>query len=147
VSKRNVELAKRWFEEVWNQGRLEAIDEMASPEAIGEGQLHHGRPIDLKQFREFAQQLRQAFPDFHVTIEDTIAAGDRVVVRWHAEMAHRGEFMGVPPTNRGVSVSGITILRYARGKIIQGWDNWDQLGLLVQIGAVPERFAPASAAA
>ena len=147
MSKRNVELAHRWFEEVWNQGRLEAIDEMASAEAVGEGQLHHGPPIDLKQFREFAEDLRRAFPDLHVTIEDTIAAGDRVVLRWHAQMTHRGPFMGVESTGRNVTVSGVTILRYAKGKIVQGWDHWDQLGLLAQIGGVSQQFAPAHAAA
>ena len=147
MSKRNVELAHRWFEEVWNQGRLESIDEMASTEAVGEGQLHHGPPIDIKQFREFVRALRQAFPDFHVTIEDTIAARDRVVLRWRAQMSHRGSFMGVEPTGKSVVVSGVTILRYAKGKIVQGWDHWDQLGLLAQIGGVPAEFAPAHAAA
>jgi steroid delta-isomerase-like uncharacterized protein len=145
MSKRNIELAHRWFEEVWNQGRLEAIDEMASADAVGEGQIRQGDRINLDQFREFARGLRAAFPDFHVTMEDTIAAGDRVVLRWRAEMIHRGSFMGVEPTGRQVTVSGVTILRYARGKIVQGWDHWDQLGLLAQIGGVPDRFAPVAA--
>jgi predicted ester cyclase len=145
MSKRNVELAHRWFEEVWNQGRLEAIDEMASPEAKGQGQLHHGPPINLQQFRQFAEGLHKAFPGLHVVIEDTIDSKDLVVLRWHADMTHRGSFMGVEPTGRDVRITGITIFRYVRGKLVQGWDNWDQLGLLAQIGAVPERFAPIAA--
>jgi len=147
MSKRNVELAHRWFEEVWNKGRMEAIAEMASPEAKGEGQLHHGPPINLQEFRQFAEEMQRGFPGLHVIIDDTIAAKDLVVLRWHADMTHRGPFMGVEPTGLQVKVTGITILRYARGKIVQGWDNWDQLGLLAQIGAVPKQFAPASAAA
>src|SRR5947209_19370261 len=99
MSKRNVELAHRWFEEVWNQGRLESIDEMASTEAVGEGQLHHGPPIDIKQFREFARALRQAFRDFQVTVEDTIAARDRVVVCSRTQVSHRGACLGVYPTS------------------------------------------------
>jgi steroid delta-isomerase-like uncharacterized protein len=145
MSKRNVELAHRWFEEVWNNRRLEVIDEMASRDALGEGQLHHGAPINIEQFREFARELQQAFPQLHLKIEDTIAADDRVVIRWHTEMVHEGAFMGVAATGRKVSLTGITILRFAEGKIVQGWDNWDQLGLLAQIGAIPERFAPVAA--
>ena len=145
MSKQNVELAHKWFEEVWNQRRLETIDEMASPEAIGEGQMHHGASINVEQFRQFARELQTAFPDFHLTIEDTISAADRVVVRWRAAMTHEATFMGVTPTGRKVSLTGITILRFVRGKIVQGWDNWDQLGLLLQIGAIPDRFAPIAA--
>jgi steroid delta-isomerase-like uncharacterized protein len=145
MSKRNVELAHRWFEEVWNNRHLEVIDEMASPDALGEGQLHHGAPINIEQFRQFAREMQNAFPQLHLKIEDTIASGDRVVIRWHTEMVHEGTFMGVAGTGRKVSLTGITILRFAKGKIVQGWDNWDQLGLLAQIGAVPGRFAPVAA--
>jgi predicted ester cyclase len=60
-------------------------------------------------------------------------------------MVHEETFMGVAGTGRKVSLAGITILRFAKGKIVQGWDNWDQLGLLAQIGAVPDRFAPVAA--
>lgn len=142
----NITLAHRWFEDLWNRGRFEAIDEMADATAVGRGQMLHDAPIDLKQFREFAHHLRSAFPDFHVTIEDTIADEDRVVLRWRANMTHTGQFLHYLPTGKKVAVSGITIFRIRDGKIVAGWDNWDQLGMLEQIGAVPEQYPKSSAA-
>jgi steroid delta-isomerase-like uncharacterized protein len=141
----NIALARRWFEELWNQGRFEIIDEMADTHAVGRGQMLHDAPIDLKQFREFAHHLRSAFPDFHVTIEDTIAEKDRVVLRWQADMTHSGQFLRYPATGKKVDISGITIFRLKEGKIVAGWDKWDQLGMLEQIGAVPEQNPKSSA--
>lgn len=137
MSKENAALAHRWFEEVWNKKRLDAIDEMADPKAVGHGQQFHDGLINLEEFRAFAAHLHGAFPDLRVTIEDTITEGDRVVLRWKLQMTHSGQFLQYSPTNKQVNISGITILRVANGKIAAGWDKWDQLGLLEQIGAVP----------
>jgi predicted ester cyclase len=73
-----------------------------------------------------------------VQIHDTIEQGDKVVARWSATMTHTGQFLDTPPTGRDVSVNGISIQRFVGGKIVEGWDNWDQLGLLVQLGAAPQ---------
>jgi len=137
VSKENAALAHRWFEEVWNKKRLDAIAEMADPKAVGHGQQLHDGLINLDDFGAFASHLQSAFPDLKVTIEDTITEGDRVVLRWQLHMTHTGQFLRYPPTNKQVNISGITIFRMANGKIIAGWDKWDQLGLLEQIEAVP----------
>src|SRR5215831_19123979 len=102
MSQKNVELAHRWFDELWNKKRLYAIDEMASSEARGRGQVGHAAEINLDQFRVFARSLQAAFPDFHITIEDTLDKGDRVVLRWRAEMTHKGTFMGTPATDKTV---------------------------------------------
>jgi len=142
----NSALIRRWFEEVWNKGRMEAIDEMASPDAIGHGQAQHDTDIGLKEFRKLAAGLRTAFPDFKATIDQVIEQGDKVVARWTTTMTHKGEFLGFAPTGKKATVTGTTILRIIDGKIIEGWDNWDQLGLLVQIGAVnPAHFVPPGA--
>lgn len=145
-TKENVRLAKRWFEELWNQGRYEVIDELADERAVGTGQQLHDHPINLEQFRGFAKHLRDAFPDFHVEIEDTIAENDRVALRWRAKMTHSGKFLSYPATGKKVNISGITILRISNGKIVAGWDKWDQLGLLEQIGAVPVQHPKDTAA-
>ena len=137
MSKENAALAHRWFEEVWNKKRLDAIAEMADPKAVGHGQQLHDGLINLDDFGAFASHLQSAFPDLKVTIEDTITEGDRVVLRWQLHMTHTGQFLRYPPTNKQVNISGITIFRMANGKIIAGWDKWDQLGLLEQIEAVP----------
>jgi steroid delta-isomerase-like uncharacterized protein len=138
MSQSNVSIAHRWFEEVWNQGRLSTIDELAFPHATGHGQIEGGAEINIPQFRALVETMLSAFPDFHVAIQDTISEGDRVVVRWTATMTHKGAFAGTPATGRRANVTGITILKVADGKIAEGWDNWDQLSLLTQIGAVPK---------
>jgi len=137
MGQENSILIRRWFDEVWNKGRMEAIDEMASPDAVGHGQAQHDTDIGLKEFRIFAMDLRRAFPDFKVTIDRVIEQGDIVVARWTTTMTHKGEFLGFPATGKKVTVTGTSMQRIANGKIVEGWDNWDQLGLLVQIGAVP----------
>ncbi len=140
----NSALIRRWFDEIWNNGRMEAIDEMASPDVIGHGQAQHDIDVGLEQFRAFAIDLRRAFPDMQVSIDQTIEQGDKVVAHWTSTMTHKDAFLGFAPTGRKVTVTGISIQRISNGKIVEGWDNWDQLGLLVQIGAVPAaRFVEA----
>jgi steroid delta-isomerase-like uncharacterized protein len=137
MAQENSMLIRRWFEEVWNHGRMEAIEEMASPDVIGHGQAQHATDIGLKEFRVFATDLRGAFPDMKVTIDDVIEQGDKVVARWTATMTHRGQFLGMAPTGKTATITGTSTQRISGGKIVEGWDNWDQLGLLVQIGAIP----------
>jgi steroid delta-isomerase-like uncharacterized protein len=137
MAQENSILIRRWFEEVWNNGRMEAIDEMASPDVIGHGQAQHATDIGLREFKPFVQALRSAFPDMKVTIDYIIEQGDKVVARWTSTMTHRGEFLGIAPTGKKATITGTTTQRISGGKIVEGWDNWDQLGLLVQIGAVP----------
>jgi steroid delta-isomerase-like uncharacterized protein len=137
MAQENSALIRRWFEEVWNKGRMEAIDEMASPSVIGHGQAQHDTDIGLQEFRAFASSIRSAFPDLKVTIDHTVEQGDKVVARWTATMTHKGNFLGFAPTGKTATITGTTTQRIAGGKIVEGWDNWDQLGLLVQIGAVP----------
>ena len=137
MAQENSILIRRWFEEVWNNGRMESIDEMASPDVIGHGQAQHATDIGLREFKPFVQALRSAFPDMKVTIDYVIEQGDKVVARWTSTMTHRGEFLGIAPTGKKATITGTTTQRISGGKIVEGWDNWDQLGLLVQIGAVP----------
>lgn len=135
--KDNAQFIHRWFDEVWNKGRMEAIDELCRPDAIGHGQVQHEVDVGLAEFKQFARDLRTAFPDIRITIHETLAQGDKVVARWSAKMTHSGTFLGFAPTGRKAEVTGTSIQRIVDGKIAEGWDNWDQLGLLVQIGAVP----------
>ncbi|HEY7099515.1 MAG TPA: ester cyclase [Terriglobales bacterium] len=142
----NAAILRRWFEEVWNKGRLSAIDEMASPDVIGHGQAQHGVDIGLKEFRPFVERLRSAFPDIRITVHQTVEQGEYAVARWSANMTHTGEFLNIRPSGRHVMVTGTTMVRIAGGKIVEGWDNWDQLGLLVQLGALPAAaFVPTAA--
>jgi steroid delta-isomerase-like uncharacterized protein len=142
----NIAMMKRWFEEVWNQGRMDTVRELLDEKATGFGQAGHETEIHGPEgFIAFAQQIRAAFPDIKTTVEDVFGNDDQVAVRWSANMTHTGGDLGIPPSNRKVHVTGMTMARIANGKIVAGWDNWDQLALLRQIGAVPEAHeSPAS---
>ena len=80
---------------------------------------------------------RTSFPDFHVTSEDIIAEGDKVVSRWTASGTHKGELFGIPPTGKKATWKGISIYRFADGKIVEAWGDADFLGLLQQLGVMP----------
>jgi steroid delta-isomerase-like uncharacterized protein len=133
----NVEFFRRWFEEVWNQGHLEAVEEMMAADAVGFGQ---GGPDAVirgpADFRTFVSRFRRAFPDIKLSIEDAFGNGDRVALRWSAVMTHLGDDLGIAATGKRVMTNGISIARIRGGKIVEGWDNWDQFGLLQKLGAV-----------
>lgn len=125
---------RRWFQEVWNEGKIETVHELFHPEGRATG--HYGAQSEIsgpKGFVPFVEQIRGAFPDVKVTVEDAFGADDKVTVRWSARMTHTGNGLG-PATNKPVRITGITIVRISNGQIVEGWDNWDQLGMLEQMG-------------
>jgi steroid delta-isomerase-like uncharacterized protein len=130
----NVALMQRWFKEVWNEGRVQTIYDLMDENGIGIGQDQPGVEIHgPADFVALFNRLHGAFPDIKITVNDTIAADDKVVVRWSAQMTHTGDHLGIPATNRPVRITGITIAQIKDGKIIRGWDNWDQLALMQQL--------------
>ena len=96
-----------------------------------------GQAHDREGLTQFNLAIRAAFPDLTVTIDDLIAEGDKVVWRWSARGTQRGELMGIPPTGREVTLTGISIDRLAGGQIVERWGEIDNLGLLQQLGAIP----------
>jgi steroid delta-isomerase-like uncharacterized protein len=134
----NKALVRRWFDEVWNQGREETIDELLAADGVAHGL--GDTDVDIHGpagFRPFFRNLRCSFPDLRITIEDSMAEGERVTARVRLEGTHRGAGLGVPPTGRRIAVNGIVLVRIVGGQIVEGWNSWDQLGLLRQIGALP----------
>jgi len=138
MSDENKVLARRVFDEVWSQGKLDLADEILTPDFVGRpggmGEPFKG-PAGAK---EFIGRLREAFPDISFTVEEMIAEGDLVATRWTATGTNDGEFMGFEPTGRKATIGGMTIQRFKDGRIVEGWTQPDALGLLRQIGAVPE---------
>ncbi len=135
-AKENVALMRRWFEEVWNQGKIETVHELLAEDAIGMGQ---GEP-DVKvrgpaDFVPFVERIRGAFPDINTRIDDAFGAKDKVVVRWSATMTHKGDHLGIPASGKHVRITGMTMVHIRNGQIVEGWDNWDQLAMMQQIGA------------
>jgi len=133
----NKAIVRRVNDEVWNMGNLEAIDELIADDFVT---TVIGAPEQIRGpdgFRDFVLMYRKAFPDLRLTIDDQIAEGETVVTRWTATGTHEGELMGIPPTGKQATTAGININRISRGKLVDGWGIFDQLGLLQQIGAVP----------
>lgn len=132
----NIPLMRRWFQEVWNEGRVQTVRDLLAPNAVAKGQ--RGSEAEIRgpeEFIKFVNEIRGSFSEMKLTIEDIFGADDKVVVRWSATMTHTGHALGFPPGGKSVRIGGISIARILNGKIVEGWDNWDQLGMLEQIGA------------
>lgn len=137
MSDENVALMHRWFEEVWNKGRSGAIDEMLAADGVAHGLGETG--VDVvgpEGFKPFFEKLRGAFGEFEVTIEETVAEGDKVAARWTVRLTHTGDQLGIPATGKRAIVSGMSIIQVSDGKIAEAWNNWDILGLMQQVGAM-----------
>ena len=132
----NKNLALRFIEEVINQGKLSTLDELITADAADHS-LPPGLPPGREGVKLFLGMIRAAFPDIHETVEDIIAEGDTVVTRTTWRGTHQGAFLGIAPTGKQVSVSGIDISRVAFGKFVEHWQSADNLGLLQQLGVVP----------
>jgi steroid delta-isomerase-like uncharacterized protein len=128
-------VARRLYEEVFGSGDLELLDDIALDEYVEHNPLpDQGR--GLRGLKDRVAALRDALaPRF--TIEDVIAEGDKVVVRWTNSGSHVGEFAGIPPTNKDFTIGGIDIYRVEDGKLAEHWDVVDQLSLLQQLGLLP----------
>ena len=142
MSAENKALARRLLEEAFNAGRLDVAEELVASDFVGHAPSLPEEVRGPAGLKELIAGYRTAFPDIHVTIEDQIADGDRVVTRWSAKGTHQGELMGMPATGKQATVTGITIDRIADGRIAESWNNWDTLGMMQQLGAIP---APALA--
>jgi steroid delta-isomerase-like uncharacterized protein len=132
----NVQIMRRWFQEVWNEGRTETLYELFSPEGVAHGQ--ESAEAELRgpqEFEGFVRKIRGAFSEIQLTVEDVFAADDKGVLRWSGVMKHMGDALGMPASQRTVRLRGITVVRFAGGKVVESWDNWDQLGILQQFGA------------
>jgi steroid delta-isomerase-like uncharacterized protein len=130
----NKALVSYYIDEVWNKQNLAVIDDL-----IVEGYVQHipGVPPGRAGVKQFFTLIRQAFPDARMTIEDLIAEGDRVVWRWTIRGTHTGTFRGIPPTNKPILITGMSILRVENGRFVESWGEQDNLGLMQQLGAIP----------
>jgi steroid delta-isomerase-like uncharacterized protein len=138
MTSQNDTIQHRWFEEVWNKGRAEAIDDMLDPNVIGHGLVDpSGNEVrGVEAFKSFYESFRRAFPDIQVTVEDTVTEGNKVVGRCTVRGTHTGEGSGVGPTNRPVECTGMCMARVEDGRIVESWNSFDFLTMMQQIGVV-----------
>lgn len=137
----NTVVARRLFEEVINEGKLEVAEELATPTThVSVPFIHPGHGI--LGLQKIATSFRGGFPDIHIEIEDAIAVDDKVILRWKTtRQTHTGMYRGLPPTGKEVRMTGITIFRFQNGKIAELWLELDQLNGARQMRAVaPEHY-------
>ncbi len=146
MSEANKNAVRRLVEEVWNKGNLPVTEELFAPNYVHHDASTPDVGLGPDSEKKRATLYRTAFPDLRLTIEDIIAEGDSVTIRWSCRGTHKGELSGIAPTGKQFSISGITIACFENGKMAEGWVNWDALGMMRQLGIVPE-FAKAKAAA
>jgi steroid delta-isomerase-like uncharacterized protein len=135
-------LIRRWFDEVWNQGRTEAIDELLPDHATMWGV---GRPEQSSrgaaEFKGFHQAMRAACPDTKIVLDHIVEQGDTAFARWTVTATHTGEGLGIPATNRKVKIQGMSACRVQDGKIAEAWNLWDQIGMARQLGILEGKAA------
>lgn len=127
---------RRISDEFWNRGRAEVLDEVFAADVLDHAAAP-GQPPGREGLKQINLGFRAAFPDVQMTIEDLLAEGDKVVWRWSVQGTHQGPLMGIPATGKRVTFGGISIDRFADGRIAERWLQIDMLGLLQQVGAVP----------
>jgi steroid delta-isomerase-like uncharacterized protein len=138
LSAENEALAHRFHRDIFQAGNLAVADEILAPDFV----MHSpGFPAELMHgpegMKRLATAMRTAFPDLQTTHEDTIAQGDKVVIRWTLSGTHTGPWLDIPTTGRSFRVSGIDIFRTLDGKLVELWQEGDTLGFLQQLGVIP----------
>jgi steroid delta-isomerase-like uncharacterized protein len=134
MSEENKNLVRRWFEEVWNQHRLSAIDEMFDRSGKAYGFPDPDSVIDSpEKFAEVCKAYHEAFPDIRIDVDDLIAEGDKVAVRWTATMTHLGNGLGFPASFKTVRLAGSSFLICGSGRILEGWNYMDLTRMQLQL--------------
>ena len=138
MSEDNQTVIRRWFEEVWNKGRAEAIDEMFAEDGVAHGLADEtGEPLrGPANFRAFHGKFREAFPDIEVVVEDVITEGDKLAARCTVRGRHQGDALGFAATGQQVEFNGICIVRVRDGQIVEAWNNFDFMSMFQQLGAL-----------
>lgn len=130
-------LVHRFIEEIFNQGNLDVAAEILTPDYIHHDPTTSTFGSGIEGFKKMISFYRQSFPDLKIILEDQISSEDKVVDRWTGHGTNTGEFMGMAPTGKKVRATGISIHRITNSKIAETWNNYDALGILQQIGVVP----------
>ena len=139
MSADNKAIARRVREEIWDGKALSVADQVIDANCVN----HVSDPITPdfgsgpESYKKLVTLYRSAFPDAHITIDDMLAEGDKVMVCWTARATHKGQLLNLAPSNKRITVTGIDVYRISGAKIQESWINWDALGFLQQLGAVP----------
>lgn len=136
ASEQHKELYRRFIEECFTGGNLDLIDDMIGPNAV-DHQAPPGLAPGAEGLKQLLTMFRSAFPDLRATVEQVIAEGDTVAARFTMSGTHQGEFFGIPPTGKRMEITGIDVVRFENGKMVEHWGNQDDLGMMQQLGVIP----------
>ncbi|HEY6450788.1 MAG TPA: ester cyclase [Candidatus Cybelea sp.] len=141
MSENNKAVVRRLLDELWSKGNLSVADE-----CYAAAYTHHDPSTPdfgpgAEGEKKRATLYRTAFPDLRFKIEDLIAEGETVAVRWSSSGTNKGNLGGIAPTGKRVTITGVSVVRFADGKIVEGWINWDTYGMLKELGLVPDAAA------
>lgn len=135
MSEQNKKIVRDCWLGCFNEGNLALVDTMVSPDVVW-----HGPNMEVKGregMKQLITMIRTAFPDVRMTFEDQIAQGEKVASRWTMRGTHQGDLMGIPPTHKPATFTGIVISRLEGGEIAEEWEDFDQLGMMQQLGVIP----------
>jgi steroid delta-isomerase-like uncharacterized protein len=132
----NEKIAHRFHMEIFQAGKLDVADELVASNFVAHspGGPEVRGPDGVKQW---AQAIRSGLPDIRLSHEHAVSQGEHVVIRWSGKGTHKGEMFGVPASGKPVAITGFDEFRIQNGKIVEMWQNWDALGFMQQVGAVP----------
>jgi steroid delta-isomerase-like uncharacterized protein len=125
---------QRIYDEMFNQGNLDVIDELLADDFVEHQELPPGIPQGKGAPRAYTEMFRSAFPDFHMAVEEMLQDGNKVITRVNVSGTHRGEFMGIPPTNNKFDVSAIDIVEFRDGQAIGHWGVMEEARMMQQLG-------------
>jgi len=134
MSDENKKIARKLMEAGWNTGKVEVVDELMSSQCRFHDPVFPSLTSGAENYKQHMRMCRDAFPDLKFTIEDEIAERNEAVQHWKAHGTMRGTFLGMSPTNKSATVSGTTINRIEKGKIVEQWVDWNLLSLMEQLG-------------
>ncbi len=138
--KENKAIVQRILSEFWQNGNVAVLDELLASDCINHEQSNpevRGKEACKQWAIDVRMANRQGFPDFDITVEDMVAEDDKVVKRWVFQGTHSGQFAGIPPTGKRVTMRGITLYRLTQDRVSEIYWNYDVFGLLQQVGAIP----------
>ncbi|WP_049986139.1 ester cyclase [Halobellus rufus] len=146
----NKAMVRRIIDEAWNDQDLDVVDELYSEDYTGHWYLPEGRESDRETLKGFMSEVFEGFPDYQMNVEFVIAEGEYVTVGFTGRGSHEGEFMGIPPGDSETPYNptpGHITFRIEDGRVVEGWSTWDALGLLQDMGALPDDLSAMAPAA
>jgi steroid delta-isomerase-like uncharacterized protein len=135
-TEQNKALARRMVEEIFNQGNISLVDDLFAPDYVERDELPPGMPRDREAVKLLTPMLHSAFPDLKATINDLIAEDDKVILHMTWTGTQKGEWMGIPPSSRSISIGVIDIFRMAEGEFAEHWGLMDSMAMMQQLDVI-----------